>query len=319
MVALLTREQAVGQVEGLGVKARTIPVSKLDARVDGRGQVLLMVEDQQMPLASSDARTNLSWYLGVNTKSFTDYVDDPDLTKRMVQHSLSKRKDKKVVIVSNKEGIQTIYDEAYPWLAPVDTLVQSIDAIGDSFQGVESIRALPARVDFRLVTKMVATPPRLIDDVSHAGVWVRSNGAVEVGSYVLRLACTNGALRAYERIGAKSKDAILAAIPLRIQAAYQDSRDMLMEFVGREDHPAENPTAMINQLVRNAGQGSKRLQVLIDAMPTLPDRPTQYDVINMITAQAHNDGLSDAFEWMGGQSIREFMASSCTHCGTHIR
>lgn len=321
MSDILTLEQAKNQVNVFQIKDTLVEVENLDVNLVGDG-LLVKCDAGSFMVSYKKTLGAFKEHTGVNISSLKEYQDDGDLTKKMIQHSLQKRAKHKIRFVSSGTDLWEVFDKDYPWVNPADTF----DEVSTTLERETKILGVP-KVEFdgqlrcavRFVTEEAKVPPKArgghnrANDFSHSGVWLRCNGEIETSGFVYRMVCSNGAMREYRKSVHKTNSGLRESIQKNTLAALADSRKSLDEFLELADQPLDNPALFINHVARVHHYPAKMVTKIIEQLPTLPENPTRYDLVNLVTAMEHTEE-DQAFAWLGGSMTAEYHHHLCANC-----
>jgi hypothetical protein len=145
-----------------------------------------------------------------------------------------------------------------------------------------------------------------------------------VQPYLYRLVCTNGyvcfdpGLKLDAR--GDSVDEVLAELEAMAELAFSQVEEQIKHFYDLREVPVENPERAIRVLATEQNIPERSTSVLMDAARSglLPDQPSQFDVVNLVTNFANsprirNDGGRLILERAGGAVVAERVAR-CGHC-----
>lgn len=160
------------------------------------------------------------------------------------------------------------------------------------------------------------------------GVDLKRGLAPSVQPFTFRLACTNG--MEHTDTGLKvdarglSVEEVLADLEVQAERAFSRVESQIEHFYRMRDQPVENPEREIIRLANERGLPQRSVTRLLEAAPTeaLPDDPTRFDVVNLITNLANspamrNDGGRMLLERAGGSIVSDD-AVRCGHCHARI-
>ena len=167
-----------------------------------------------------------------------------------------------------------------------------------------------------------------VGDITAGGVGVsynrKMNHAPEVNSYLYRLLCTNG-MRTEDsslKVSARGRTAedVYLDLAAKVDLAFSRVPELIRHFYALREIPVENPERELNVIAAEHGIPRRSLDMLTELAPTeeLPDRPTRFDLLNLITNLANapevpNDGGRMILEGVGGKLIHD-EAARCSHC-----
>ena len=141
-----------------------------------------------------------------------------------------------------------------------------------------------------------------------------------------RLACTNG--MTIERDGLKvdargqTVDEVLEELERMAQVAMGKVEDDIRHFYDLKNQKIDSPERALRTIARERGIPDRSTNALMDLVVTeeMPDEPTMFDLVNLITNFANNpavknDGGRLILEGAGGATIVEHgKTSRCGHC-----
>lgn len=321
METLLTVDEAQQTVENMMVRSKDVDVK--DIRFHFLGETedeglngILEVGELKASVYRTQARKGMYSKLGIDFSGLKEYMTDPKLTEAMINHSIQKRAGNKVKLIHSGTDLWEIFGMDSPWIDPRRIFQLTLESLRDKSQvlGLAQADWTPdLQVALKFVTDRNSMPVARVGDYSHTGVWIRANGKVETSAYLYRLACTNGMLRDYSKVkrvaASESEDAVRA----NIEQSFEDANGLLKDFLALDEHPAENPSAFIAHTSRNNSYSDTVLAEVVSRTPSLGERPTRYDVVNLITATGR-EMEDDKFEWLGGDAVNEYKHKICSHC-----
>lgn len=157
------------------------------------------------------------------------------------------------------------------------------------------------------------------------GLDIKRGLAPTVTPWSMRLACTNGMETVSEgtKIDARGLDveAVLAELEAAARVAFANAEGNIAHFYDLRNQPVDNPERAIRAIARERGIPNRSMIQMLDMVPAegvLPENPTQFDVINLVTnlanrASIRNNGGRMLLERAGGAVIADH-ALRCSHC-----
>ena len=315
---LLEVEEARSDIEDKSVTSSLIDVGDLSFKVSGK-DVEVAYDGNFFKVGPKKVIAQIREETGVHFRALKEYQDDRELHPMLIKHSLERRKGKEVRIVHSGDTVLDFLPGAQAWMSPLDVFDNTMTIIGKEVQAVESVRwDRKDRTSIRFVMNRAEQPPKRVDDLSHAGIWVRSNGALEVSAYVLRLVCTNGMLRDLEVVANTTMETMQASLLAKVHEAVGRSEKMLKEFVQLDDTVAPNPAPFLTALVRQNNGTGRQLRELMEGLPSLPVNATNFDLVNYVTSLEHSRD-DDAFSWLGAAASHSLSHDrACSQCSRRL-
>lgn len=172
-----------------------------------------------------------------------------------------------------------------------------------------------------------------LDDLTAAGVRVDINlkqGLTPtVQPFTFRRACTNGMEQAMTSLKIEGRgqtvDEVLAELEEMARLAFSQAEKDISNFYELRETKVENPERLLVQMSRERGIPARSATAILElaAGEDLPDEPSMFDVINLVTNFANsptirNDGGRLLLERAGGAVASEHTsrghAARCGHC-----
>lgn len=173
---------------------------------------------------------------------------------------------------------------------------------------------------------------REVGDITAGGITIaydrKRNHAPEVGSFLYRLICTNG-MRTEDmglRIDARGStvDEVLAELEAMADRAFKRVERQIAHFYQLRDQRVDNAERELIAIAREHRIPDRSLVQLTRqaASNALPDDPTRFDLVNLITNFANdpsirNDGGRLLLESAGGSVVQD-EATRCGHCHSRL-
>jgi hypothetical protein len=171
---------------------------------------------------------------------------------------------------------------------------------------------------------------RLVGDITQAGLTVGQDRKRNLSPYAqpwfMRLACTNGMEMRDEGLkidGRRSEtvDEVLAEFEALAKQAFERVEDAIEHYYALDQKKVPNPERTLRAISREHSVSDRTLVDLLDLAATdeLPDDPTMFDIVNLITNQANDPSLVNRyrvrreFQAVGGAVVTE-SAHRCNHC-----
>lgn len=151
----------------------------------------------------------------------------------------------------------------------------------------------------------------------------KRNLAPWVEEFYWRLACTNGmeVPMPGRRIDARQADTVedvLAELEAAAERAFSQAEARIAAHYDLRTVTVDNPERTLRRVGRDRGLPARTIDRLLDGAPTLPDEPTMFDVVNLITNEANNSTITRfsarrALQRTGGAEVAEHH-ERCSHC-----
>lgn len=137
----------------------------------------------------------------------------------------------------------------------------------------------------------------------------------------MRLACTNGmeTTDAGLKVDARGQtvDEVLSELESMAEVAFARQEQQIEHFYNLRNERVDDPAGTINRLARERGLSARVRLHLIDLIPTLPEQPSMFDIVNMLSNTANDrnilGGTRMALESASGQIIADD-AARCGNC-----
>lgn len=160
------------------------------------------------------------------------------------------------------------------------------------------------------------------------GVNLKQGLAPFTQEWLYRLACTNGyeVERAGLKVDARGQtvDEVMAELEEMAQIAFGRVEEDIRHFYDLREQPVENPERALRTIARERGIPDRSTMALLDlaAGEDLPDEPTMFDVVNLVTNFANSPAISRdggrlILEGAGGATISDH-AARCGHCQQRV-
>lgn len=160
------------------------------------------------------------------------------------------------------------------------------------------------------------------------GVNLKQNLAPWVQPYMHRLICTNGMETTQQglKVDARGQtiDEVMAEIESMAQIAFGGIERDIAHFYEMRETRVDNPERAIRAMARERGIPDRSAVAIMDlaAGEDLPDDPTMFDVVNLVTnfansPQVRNDGGRLLLERAGGAVVTDH-AARCGHCHQRV-
>lgn len=320
---IMPLDQARQAVEDLKFGTSDTKMRDLAFQVTGK-EIKLRVGDEFLPLTPV-AERNLKFYTGIDGVALAEYGGDAELVGRMIRHSLGKRDgDLNLRVTRQANRVFEFLAADWPWISPPEVFAATVDVIGASrIHGLAGLVDWKGKMRMKFVTQMIKEPPKKKGDISHAGLWVSSNGNVEVGSYVHRQVCSNGAMADWEVTKAEgSRDSYVTNMRQNLARAMNDAENRLNEFISLDEHHETDVMGFFGALQRAGHLSERQLSDAVSTAASLVAQPTRYDVVNLITSLAHTVAANadpEKWEWSGGKAQKHYAAHQCGTCHTPLK
>lgn len=321
---MLTLDAARNEVNQMQVTDQLIRLDGMKVSYLGDGKLNVETDSGKYVTDWKKGARMLADHTGIDGSYFKEYEDEPELITKMIEHSLSKRSNKTVRLITSGSSLWEVFTKDYPWMPPHRTF----DTVFETIQSKLPIMGVQAvgwdqdlRCSIKFVTEENKQPSVVpgthnrVNDFSHTGVWLRCNGKVETSAYLYRLVCSNGAMVEHRRATHRTYATMDESIRQNTLLALNDSRKLLDEFVNLAERKAPNPSAFITHVARVNRYPDRMIADIVERLPALPPNPTMYDVVNTVTAIAHeSEDNPDQFDWFGGSLIRAYNDKCCSQC-----
>jgi hypothetical protein len=168
-----------------------------------------------------------------------------------------------------------------------------------------------------------------VGDVTAAGARftldLKRGLAPSVTPWSMRLACTNGmeTVSNGTKIDARglSVEEVLAELEAAARVAFANAEGNISHFYDLRNQRVDNPERAIRAIARERGIPDRSMVQILDMIPAegvLPENPTQFDIVNLVTNLANrpsirNNGGRLLLERAGGAVIADH-ALRCSHC-----
>jgi len=150
------------------------------------------------------------------------------------------------------------------------------------------------------ITNENKSATRVKNDVTHIGVTLKMSPSIthgsliETGPFLLRLICTNGMLEQEDRLERwNSRDFNRGEIESGIERSLVTSKRILDQFLETEKQELKDPTFVLHKICTEGRVREPIQRKLLNQVPTLGNKPTLYDVLNMVTSYANTLKLGD--------------------------
>lgn len=236
--------------------------------------------------------------------------------------------DKGVILGVHKPG-RVVVD-------PIDLVDIAIETLGSEESEVTRLVDMPSEFAFDvhvpasvdLLTGYGIGGDPKVGDVTAGGLGYKLNRklnhAPTIESYLYRLTCTNGMRTVDENLKVDARgrdlDQLLANIAQVSHTAFGRVERMIQHFYNMREEQVENPERLLRRYAHDYKIAPRVLDGLEDlaASDYLPDEPSQFDIINLITNYANsdkvrNDGGRLTLESVGG-SVIVAAEPRCHHC-----
>lgn len=308
----------------VGFKESVRRIKPGGVKFDFAGDILMMALDGEknyFPTAKAGMQNVASL-----TKLPVDFVklarrDDADLAKRMISFAESQLPPVGVDVVLRGDEIKTVTKAQGTRLTTLEVFDAAVSTRNDF--SVEKIHH-NGNVSFRLLTHIAANPPKKVGDITRGGVMFNIADKIEAGPYLLRLACTNGAIREVsnmEKVTDASRTEMLDKVmKLAKSGLIAAETRFLPQFVESVGISVDDPVGLLVRLTREHNPGPKPTKLLLEQATGLPRPCSWYDVTNLITRVARDFYSEDneQYGWlmmnMGGHSVTASHASRCHQC-----
>ena len=167
-----------------------------------------------------------------------------------------------------------------------------------------------------------------VGDITAAGCRFGFNRKANLAPWVqpwsMKLACTNGMETTMPGLKMDARglgvEEVMAELEAMAQQAFAAAEANISHFYDLRNVPVDNPERSLRAIARERGIPDRSLIRMLDLAPSdmLPETPTQFDLVNLITNLANhtairNDGGRLLLERAGGAVVTEH-AARCPHC-----
>lgn len=316
----------------------------------------IAVGNREVP-ANTRSVVALGNWLGV-PESFLKRIHKdagPDLSQHLLSSLLQRTSGSAAAITLNDLGISDVRDPGQRPVPVIRIVNTAVRVLGDERSPVQRLVDEPGEFSFdvhvpfdakrgvvgdgqkvdipeglrgRSYTSHLPANRRQVGDVTAGGLRFgydrKRNLAPWVQPWMMRLVCTNGMETADQglRVDARgaSVDDVLAELEAAAERAFSRVENQIKHFYDLRNTPVENPERVLRRIGRERGIPDRSLNRLLDLAPTdaLPDSPTMFDLINLVTNLANDpsvrrDGGRLLLERAGGAEVAEHVAR-CAHC-----
>lgn len=316
---MMTVDEAAEKLRSLSfwtedVEVGDVKVETVQDPENDKVDVFLGHGERNLPVADA---SGVASCLGLSGTAVREYIDNAPLLKSMISHSLKKRSDETVRLMGTQDAILSVRKPEGPNLTPPQAFEMARQTLNPLH--VERITTLGTQVEVRLVTDYAEHPPSDVNDLSHAGVMFSMNGAVKVAGFSVRLICTNGQSRVFEKHSyGDIEDPVEDSMRDIFEAAHADAVSLTRNFVKLAETPLEAPEQITVRLGRRAGLPARFVTEATEAMPSLPPDASQYDLMNLLTRMARDVRNNTSLIQSLGELTNALAKAnrSCSHCGT---
>lgn len=156
------------------------------------------------------------------------------------------------------------------------------------------------------------------------GMNLKQGLSPEVAPYNFRRFCTNGMEAPMVGLKIDSRgqtvEEVMAELEAMARLAFAQAEKDIEHFYSLREERVDNPERAIRRIARERGIPDRSVVAIQDlaAGEDLPDEPTMFDVVNLVTnfanaPQVRNDGGRLLLERAGGAVVSDH-ASRCGHC-----
>lgn len=179
--------------------------------------------------------------------------------------------------------------------------------------------------DLEVLSSEVTAEPRK-GDISRGGVAVRFgqfegiNYRVSVGSFIYRLVCQNGLMRresenhfVLKRL--RLQEEALNQIGMLVTQTVESVQNLYMkEYAESVNVPVIDSTSILRVIAKEMGVPAELVEGLLDLIPTLPEKPTYYDLTNLVTTYANqHEWARRRLLYTGGRIVDQSVVR-CSAC-----
>lgn len=284
--------------------------------VDGKPKVFARVgDDKKMLPLSKTAIKSLKTKFNANFTGLGAFIDSSELVKEVIKHILN-RTEKPATISFTDDQILDVYEPTKPRLTPKETY--EICEANKDIKKIETLAVNPdGSFEFYFLTEEMSAPPTKVNEPSHSGLYVSSNGKVEVSPYVMTLSCTNG-LRSPKFGGSlvTEKDDLQGKVVSLIEQGVEQSHQLLDRLINLEGTQINDLRAYAANYFRNnlpIPTASKMMR----NVDLLPADGTAYDLVQFVTQ--HSSRQEDRkFQDIGYRVLDSFKLNRCGSCSSVI-
>lgn len=319
-----TIQEARRMISELKYSEAKVPIKDLHLSISSteKGKIIIDLDlngQGKLPL-SKGAIKSLSRKVGVSPRTYKEFISDPSLTSAMLKHSLNKRNED-IIVSHTEDSVLDFYSEKTVRIPPTD--VFDLLCSRKELDRLQKLNLAPSGAfEFNFLTAEAKTPPRHVGEASHAGLYVLSNGKLEVGSYVYTLVCTNG-MRTPRRspavVDIQAKDKLTERLSQLVETKIQESRDLLSQLMHLDDndHIIEEPISYMAALMSRLRLGSRVISRLSEKLITLPKPCTAYDLVQFVTSEVNSSG-NERYQDFGYKVLSSFKSPRCSHCASVV-
>lgn len=246
---------------------------------------------------------------GIHAGIVTEYRENADLLNSLINHSVQKRKDSDITIITNRDQILSVTPGKLDWLSPSQVFDSVVESSGGRIKGLDArfgIQQDGMNTTMRFVTDDVVTPTGKVGDVNLTGVQVICGKVLTFAAFVYRLACTNGMLRT--ELKASHSKVLGFGTKFQVEESLTEALAMARQFVSLDGQVEAEPAAFLAGLAHGNGIGSRNTARLLERVEDLGNSPSKYDIVNYVTALGVEHGHAD-FEWLGGSAVQTYAES----------
>lgn len=265
----------------------------------------------------------------------------PSELRQLLLAGLISRASGEALIVYSEHGIEEMRDpgqQVYDHRRIVDVAMRVIDPTAEVVEWWRDANEfrfdtiVPEGFD-RGVTIGKRPTARQVGDITRSGLRfghdVKHNLTPWTQPYHMRLVCTNG-METFDnglKVDARglSVDEVMEELEEAAQRAFSRVEAEAKAFYDLREEAVKNAERLLRTLAREQELPDRTLIKLLDRAQTdaLPDEPTRFDVVNLITNQANDPtirnktGARRSLEQVGGVVVVEH-AERCGHCQSRI-
>jgi hypothetical protein len=281
-------------------------------------------------------------YFGIPTAFFKRVGKDLGLTRQADLldgfHQLAA--GSAVRVAYNDQGLIRVDEPGRQLIEPIQLLDIAGNVLGS--EDAEITRVIDTQAEFAFDVRVPESssygiggdPPEdsRVGDITAGGLGFnynrKLNHAPSVESYLYRLVCTNGMRRRDPglRVDARGQtvDEVLAEVNAMAEQAFSRVESDIRHFYDLREVRVSNPERELIAIARDHGIPDRSLNRLtkLASSEALPDNPSRFDIVNMITNLANdpairNDGGRLILETVGGSVIEDHSAR-CGHCHSRV-
>ncbi|MCK4358510.1 MAG: hypothetical protein KAW92_07170 [Candidatus Cloacimonetes bacterium] len=174
-------------------------------------------------------------------------------------------------------------------------------------------------IEIRFITGISSTPPTRKGDVLRTGVLViAKRSSIVLGEFIFRMVCANGLIGESSDIMFHFRDngesKVIQELSRTIGVVFENTKETLLPaFIETDKIPVDKPAQRVHRFIHEHHLPPKIESELLDRIPSLPEKSTYFDLINLFTEYAR-DKDNPRFENFGFNLINESITHRCSLC-----